>query len=216
MNSINRIREILIETASAYEEIGECAKKVASERSRDNREAYEKSLINMYKKSISLNRSSKVLLRDVINRDEIEKITGTVVYDIEIDGGKNAIMITLDGLMLHRKVTVSANALWEKELTDKLSEFVRKTYHSSYEKSVVIYQHVFPKDCKDTDVYDNDNYQQKECKMILDAIVSAGLIKGDKGTDCGIMHTATYGDDYKTLIHVVKESEFARYYETIK
>lgn len=189
--------------------------KYEKECSLENRKLYEGALVEMYKKTISLSRASKELLGDIANEEVPEKINGSAVYAVDVKSTQNAIIITLDGLMLHRKVTISNNSMWEKEFTDKLGSFVRENNYKPSNRAVVIFQHVFPPESRDSDVYDNDNYQQKESKMILDSIVSSGMIKGDKGTDCFIMHMASYGNRLETRIHVVKEFAFADYYKTL-
>jgi len=171
-------------------------------------EECEEELIKIYRNTVFLKNSVRAVLNEsVTDTKAIEKNLEKKPYFAHVLDNHFGKIIVINDKILHRKVKVT-----EKNDIIALPSNTGKVI----DNAVIVYEHVYPKDTRSDRIYDNDNYNQEECKTILDSIVDAGYIKTDDGLNCFVMHITTLGDELLTKIHIIESDKFGDYYPTIK
>jgi len=194
-----------------------CDEFVTREEMESNKEvmdAYKQGLVGIQKDIQIMQKSVTKLIDSVISDDDYEVMAiekpGDCV-DIAVNNGH--FIIIINEKMAHRKTYNNIRITYEKAILEKAAHI--KNDIAGQSDVVVIYEHVYKLGIDGSKVYDNDNYNQAQCKQILDALATAGIIDNDEGLNCFIMHMATKGEADQTRIHVISKAKFGEVFNSL-
>jgi hypothetical protein len=152
-------------------------------------------LQNITKKYIE---NSVFFKEENVREELIKKNTGVKVYWID-----EHIVIKINEGISNRRIIINNRISYEDILIKKLYAFRKSSNFSPYDKCHIIFEHIYPNETPDANIYDNDNYNMTEEKQIIDAIVDSGMINNDNGLNCFITNKANRnGKKRYTQIHI--------------
>lgn len=175
--------------------------------SNEGKEEIQKAAIELLK--VNMKSANKVLN---IVENYLPELHKDIVKEYDNDNKRefNLSVEELNGHMVIKLPEISSRRsehtvrlIYEDTLIRMLSDYKIHNNVSMIDDSIIIYEHIV----NNSKIKDNDNYNSAEQKIILDCIVSAGIIKTDNGACCSICHISSVRNIKPcTLVHILNAS----------